>query len=265
MAEPTNAQILSAITTAIAALYITEPEETWDGETEDVALVPLDVPATLGSTKTSGVLNGWFTQACHQAEGVEVDTDMQATVTRVAAFMRDPEHLRTLVQRVMGVDFIWAPIMTLPEDDEGNLLVKREDLEPALLAAAKLFYELDSEFDKNYDDVMSADSMAEMFAALTKLYGVGSDTVVFYNRHIMIEVFEYWDMLPDDRLIVFVSQYFLCTQLEQDYIEALDKQMAKKKAEAEAAAKVAEKAATSKQSANTVSKIAAVPATQDAT
>ncbi len=252
MAEPTNAQILSAISSAVAALYAAEPEGPLVDPVQLGAAepVPLQCPPTLGSSRSSQVLNPWLMQACHNAKGVEVDEDMLATCTRVAAFVREPKHLRKVVQDVVNVDLIPAAILSLPEEDEGNLDVTRGALEVAILQAASNFY-------PDYSVACRASSMDAMHAALTTLYD--GDT----PRHTMIEVFAYWDMIPDETLFLFVSQYFLCEQAESDYWDTLIKQKADGKAKAEAAAAVALKDSTDKQRANTASGVSVVPATSD--
>lgn len=236
---------------AVVALYAKEPEGSLIPDDAPKPLVPLNCPAVVGSTYTSQALNNWLTQACNNCPGVDFDTDMLATTTRTAQYIRDPQHLRTMLQAVVGIDLVFAPIMDLPVDDEGNMSVTRAALEPAVLAATSRFY-------LGASHLGSVDNMSDMAERLYEMYE--NDSLV---PHTLIEVFQYWDLIPDETLFLFVSQYFLCKQVEDDYEKTLLAQIEKKKQNAEQAREAALASAVESRRKETPSHVAVVPATSD--
>lgn len=239
----TKQQIVNAMAQGVEDLFApTDDVITDDAKANDLKI--LFAPPQVGSTVTSQALNKWLTQAIHNAPGVSFSTADLASSTRVVAFLRDPICLRQFLREELGIDLVQPPILDLPLTEDGKIDNSPETLKTAVLAAVLEFY---------------GDAIDDS----TDFEGMASELVVLYDsgvlKHPLIEVFQYWGLVPTETLFPWVLQYFHCVQTEESVAAQIKTQQEKSRKDAAEALEHAATSAASGGTMSTVSKVATVP------
>lgn len=229
VAEPTREQIIAAMAGGVSRLFNTPKDVEESDTTACVRVIPPFAGAyNYGQIQT---FQQWIMSNCKNVPNATVTTQALGTLKRVGDHLLSMKDTITLISSALHIDLILGPIVDLPinVDDTDPEPLTRSMFEIALLPCMLAF------FKPLAAEACLSDELPKTFAAIQgfmEKYAPEEDCCIPYTP--AIELFQYWNLVPDEYLTKFVTTYVNVKQREDHYVKQV--------AEAEVAKALVDKA-----------------------